>query len=989
MKESLRKAAALLLAVVMLLPGTGAFAAGDDGGAVIPPDNAYEFANGVINGLEKDYLLELTEAQRQSLRLVIPAEIGGVPVTAIRDRAFQPDYYMNTDKPKDCVYELDFSKAESLKTIGGYAFRNCAFRGALQLPESLTAVGDWAFAPDSGSQNVFSGTLSIPASVETLGSSVFADQLFTKVEFAPESKLTDLKTAFRNCQALTGALYLPAGVEKLASSAFSETKLETIYLPKGITVDDYSAFPDPSNGDLKAIVCDPDDYDRMKEKLKSSSQRAAKLGYPVTVAFRPAEGAAPAELKRLYNQPLNLVKQADGAWRTDAAFQLPEVTGVPEGYEGKWSFSQDEPQAVSQTSVVSGDTLYAFYKKIIEPPTIVYSDGIDKVYDGSPSVLSATATHPLYRPSNQMVEGAVHIYYFWGWYTINGGVEYDKQASGWDKNTYDIGSVRAPYPIACRLQIQAYIIENGEKKFYYAKAHDFEVDLRKGTPKVTPQYPKTPFPYGNGALPGISAEVENDIPGSIQWSAGQTLQPGGSAYQWTFTPSDTKNYNIVSGAAYLYAYEEGEAAEAPKTEDILEELIPETPQEPVQNPDQQKNILDAKILVETTEETVSDDRRQAINEALAKLPQVEIAAKGGAVQDEAALLENMTAEDAYALRADDNAKYQIVVSMEDKEPSEGEKTAIEAVLDGAAVGDGQAVTVNERLTVGGKTEERQLDELRRPIKLVFTVPPEMAGAGRAFSVARTHTDASGIVHAALLPDEDSEPATVTVSSDRFSYYALVYWETGGSSGHHSSGNASGSKPAQPDPEEPGPAETLEDIAGHWAEAEIRAVVDAGIFRGTSETLFEPEGTMTRGMLVTGLYRLAGGPSVDAAAAFADVAPQAWYADAVAWGASEKLVNGFEDGCFRPADAVTREQAAAFLYRDALRRGLVQSGSDDLQAFQDGGMVSPWARGAVGWAVRSGLLAGKPGGRLEPGETATRAETAVLFHRYIELTKHTG
>ena len=184
--------------------------------------------------------------------------------------------------------------------------------------------------------------------------------------------------------------------------------------------------------------------------------------------------------------------------------------------------------------------------------------------------------------------------------------------------------------------------------------------------------------------------------------------------------------------------------------------------------------------------------------------------------------------------------------------------------------------------------------------------------------------------------------------------------------------------------QPQPADSLTDIGGHWAEKEIRTAVNAGIFHGVTETRFGPEVTMSRAMFVTGLYRVAGSPAPAAPSAFSDVSSGAWYADAVRWAGAENIVSGFGNGLFQPDGTLTREQIASFLYRDAQRRGLPMHQAGDLTSFQDGGQVSPWAHDAVAWAVGSGLISGKTGGLLAPSASATRAEAATMFCRYLSL-----
>jgi hypothetical protein len=138
--------------------------------------------------------------------------------------------------------------------------------------------------------------------------------------------------------------------------------------------------------------------------------------------------------------------------------------------------------------------------------------------------------------------------------------------------------------------------------------------------------------------------------------------------------------------------------------------------------------------------------------------------------------------------------------------------------------------------------------------------------------------------------------------------------------------------------------------------------------------------MTRGMLVTVLYRLEGSPQ-GATESFADVKPDKYYAGAVAWAAQNKIVTGTGNG-FLPEKNISREQLAAILYRYAAPEKTTGS----LDKYPDSGAVSSWATEAMGWAVGSGLIAGDNKGNLNPAGNATRAEVATTLERFITRTE---
>ena len=182
-----------------------------------------------------------------------------------------------------------------------------------------------------------------------------------------------------------------------------------------------------------------------------------------------------------------------------------------------------------------------------------------------------------------------------------------------------------------------------------------------------------------------------------------------------------------------------------------------------------------------------------------------------------------------------------------------------------------------------------------------------------------------------------------------------------------------------------PARPYTDVdTAQWYHASVDYVLTNGIMNGTSATTFVPNGQLTRGMLVQILYNLEGKPQ-SGAAAFDDVASDAWYAKAVGWAAENKIVGGYGDGRFGPNDAVTREQAAAILYRYAQSKGVDVSVGEDtnILSFTDAQSISEYAVPAMQWAVGAGVLTGKGGGRLDPTGTATRAEIAAIMQRCCE------
>lgn len=167
----------------------------------------------------------------------------------------------------------------------------------------------------------------------------------------------------------------------------------------------------------------------------------------------------------------------------------------------------------------------------------------------------------------------------------------------------------------------------------------------------------------------------------------------------------------------------------------------------------------------------------------------------------------------------------------------------------------------------------------------------------------------------------------------------------------------------------------------WFYDAVRYVSRNGLMQGTGGTSFSPNTIVTRGMLVTILWRLENEPTAAQTVTFSDVADGAWYAKAVTWAASKGIVTGY-DGSFDPDGTLTREQMAAILYRYAAYKNYDVSAADGLLDYAD--KPSDWALSGVSWAVAKGLIKGS-GNSLDPKGGASRAQAAALLQRFIEST----
>ena len=181
---------------------------------------------------------------------------------------------------------------------------------------------------------------------------------------------------------------------------------------------------------------------------------------------------------------------------------------------------------------------------------------------------------------------------------------------------------------------------------------------------------------------------------------------------------------------------------------------------------------------------------------------------------------------------------------------------------------------------------------------------------------------------------------------------------------------------------PASAAAFSDVpADAWYASAVSEVSGQGIMTGTSERTFSPEQEVTRGMVVTVLWRLAGSPAPAAGSSFSDVLDWYYYADAVAWAQEAGIATGMSDSTFGGGSIVTREQLAVFLYRYSQYRG-DQLANGVLDPYRDVEDVHDWAVEGMAHAVGAGLITGDDTNALLPGGSATRAQLAVILQRLM-------
>lgn len=182
-----------------------------------------------------------------------------------------------------------------------------------------------------------------------------------------------------------------------------------------------------------------------------------------------------------------------------------------------------------------------------------------------------------------------------------------------------------------------------------------------------------------------------------------------------------------------------------------------------------------------------------------------------------------------------------------------------------------------------------------------------------------------------------------------------------------------------------------DMGAHWAREDVELLAGKLVVRGVGSVggaaAFQPDTEITRAEFATLLTRALGlGEAEAGSAKFRDVVGTEWHAGAIGAASKAGLINGYEDGTFRPGAAITREEMAVMLHRALTFAGGSAGEHGDVslsQGYADAGEVSAWAEKGLASILKAGIMQGMGNGRLEPGASATRAQSAVMMKRLLQ------
>ena len=297
--------------------------------------------------------------------------------------------------------------------------------------------------------------------------------------------------------------------------------------------------------------------------------------------------------------------------------------------------------------------------------------------------------------------------------------------------------------------------------------------------------------------------------------------------------------------------------------------------------------------------------------------------------------------------------------------------------------NGQSVTATPKYTktsgtgTGGTTTTKYYDvTVENAVNGKVSADRTRAEEGKTVTVTVTANEGYVVDTVSVTKDNGSE-VTLTKKSDKTYAFKMPAADVTVSA----SFKEESTEPVDPDvPEWENP---FTDVAeGDWFYDAVKYVNENEMMVGTTDTLFGPDDTTTRAMIVTILYRLEGSPAATGAS-FADVSADAYYASAVAWAAQNGIVMGYSDTQFAPDDNITREQMASILYRYASFKNYDVTAQSELAGYTDVSAISDYALTAMKWANAAGLINGRTDTTIAPQESASRAEVAAILMRFCE------
>lgn len=484
-----------------------------------------------------------------------------------------------------------------------------------------------------------------------------------------------------------------------------------------------------------------------------------------------------------------------------------------------------------------------------------------------------------------------------------------------------------------------------DKDTYAEATATVVVTINKATPTGAPKYTAISTSGKTLADAGLTTEGGTfSTEGTVAWALGtDTAVTANTQYEWTFTPTDTANYNTLTGKITLWPYT------APVNPGGG--YVPSNPggtSLPVTTTGQGSTTTTTTTTAAPTASVSNGTATTTINTAMGQ----EIVRQATANKSENVVIApsvtgNVTkaevsipASTVGQIGSQTNASLTVSTPVADVTIPNGGLGSLGSA-GGTVIVTAQQTGNSVELTVtaGGQTVQNV------PGGVTLTVPAASTTPGTV--AVLVHEDGTREVVRKSVADNGA----VTIPLDGSAKLEIV-----DNSGYFA------------------------DVpATSWAADAVAFASSHELFNGTAPGQFSPDTPMSRGMLAVVLHNLESNPTQALTGAFTDVDNSQWYAEGVAWAEARGIIGGYGNGQFGPNDNITREQLAVMLWRYA---GSPAATDRELH-FADAHRASDWALEALRWATEKGIINGKGGGILDPTGQATRAETAQMLKNYME------
>ena len=468
----------------------------------------------------------------------------------------------------------------------------------------------------------------------------------------------------------------------------------------------------------------------------------------------------------------------------------------------------------------------------------------------------------------------------------------------------------APVKVADSSDSVTVVFTPADTDTYETVEKTIKVTINKATPTGTPAY--TAITTGGKTLADAALAIGTITPtgGSIAWDvAADTAVTANTAYNWTYTPADTDNYNNLTGSItpYVVSYSGGGSSGSSNTTTKTEknpdgsttttvtDKKTGTVTETTKNTDGSTTVVETKKdgtvtvtnkAADGTTGTVVTDKNGDITEVKSNVSSTaakEAEKSGGAVTLPVEVPAAKTTEDAPAVEISvpkSTGSVKVEIPVEKVTPG---TVAVIVKADGTEeiVKTSIPTKTGVALTLDGSATVKVMDNAKK-----FSDVPASHWAGDAVAFASARGITGGTSDTTFSPD----------ASCTRSQIVTFLWRAAGSP-------------------EPKGLSNLSDVPAdaYYAKA-VAWALENGITGGTGNGMFSPDATCTRSQSVTFLYRAAGSPTASDDIAFSDVTAESYYADAVAWAAQNDITGGIGSGLFGPANECSRAQIATFLWR---------------------------------------------------------------------------